>query len=830
MNSGRSTITVLGFDDNGKAVGIPREEQIHTGIFGEVGSGKSTVDTIMINQNINREEGFLVLDPHGSLAQDVLRMIPDSKKDRVIYISLDAVRLWAKTVKINPLEVKGGGERYVVAMNLVNALRNIYRDSWGPQLEALLRNGANALVEIEGSTLRDLVKIITDDRMRSIYLGKVANRDVRHFWSVLFPQQYQRDAGRSAYNKLDKILSTPQVAAMLDTSKSTIDFADVIQSGKWVIIDLSSGGSDDVISFVGTILINMVYVEARKRFSRTDVIPKPFFMYIDEAHLFAPFALRELLNTMRKANVKVTITSQTINTFPREFAKEISALVRTIICFKVDTETANMFKTVMPVPVETLTSMTHGRFAFYSQGQTPLSGLLRVSPIVDRKRDWIGLARYSIEKYGEPTSLEKYIVPTKAQNDAPQVTPLEATILLLLYNKNRDMTKDEIHDFVSKMFQVDKRDVFEKLDDILVNQLRLVERKNVTVIDGDGKLDTRYVLSGLAYNSFFSQAAMGRRAGSPLHLGTIFMIMRMQQKAFKFCIPDLGDRGAQRPDLLIFEPQPIQDADKITSYDPLYWSDTIIAVEVETDPTKHESQLVENFRKNFELNYDIWFVVFSQKHKQYIMETMNKNGIAEQFYNTILVPPESIEHLSNVQNNSVAQLTPEELEVYNVLKDGGTVRYIAEKTRFSSYDVMGILWTLEQKGAAERGYAETKKTEFDLASGKKITETKRKEYFIPTEEGRKLGESPQKSAASVADDKPETPQNAELMVPGNDKNVMEKPALQEGFDFTLLSDQGLRDLVPHPKYGTLAKKLLENRGYYVSIKNGKAKLRKKIMK
>ncbi|MGI0062041.1 MAG: hypothetical protein ACREBA_06275, partial [Nitrosotalea sp.] len=32
MNSGRSTITVLGFDDNGNAVGIPREEQIHTGI------------------------------------------------------------------------------------------------------------------------------------------------------------------------------------------------------------------------------------------------------------------------------------------------------------------------------------------------------------------------------------------------------------------------------------------------------------------------------------------------------------------------------------------------------------------------------------------------------------------------------------------------------------------------------------------------------------------------------------------------------------------------------------------------------------------------------
>ncbi|MDE1764247.1 MAG: hypothetical protein KGH88_08380, partial [Thaumarchaeota archaeon] len=192
----------------------------------------------------------------------------------------------------------------------------------------------------------------------------------------------------------------------------------------------------------------------------------------------------------------------------------------------------------------------------------------------------------------------------------------------------------------------------------------------------------------------------------------------------------------------------------------------------------------------------------------------------------VIIKPESVGRLSNIQNGSIAHLTPEELEVYNVLKDGGTVSWIAEKTRFSSYDVMGILWRLEQKEVVERGYAETKKTEHDLASGKNITETTRKEYFIPTEEGKKLVESPQRSE-SVADNKAETLQNEESMVAENNKNVVEKLILQEGFDLSILNDQGLRDLVPHQKYGSLAKKLLENRGYYVSIKNGKAKLRKK---
>lgn len=674
MDSGRSDIVVLGFDDCGRVAGIPRLDRTHTGIFGEVGSGKSTVNTILINQNINRGEGFLVVDPHGSLAQDVLRMVPSSEKDRVVYISLDSARRWGKTVKINPLEVGPGCDRYLVAMNLVNALRNIYRDSWGPQLEALLRNGANALVEISGSTLRDLVRMITDEGMRNTYLARVSNRDVIHFWSVLFPQQYRRDAGRSAYNKLDKILSTPQLAAMLDTPVSTIEFGDVMESGKWVIVDLSSGGSDDVVSFVGTILINAVYVAARKRFGRENS-SDPFFMYVDEAHLFAPFALRELLNTMRKANVKVAITSQTVNSFPRELAKEISALARTIVCFKVDTETANAFKTIMPVSVEDLTSMTQGRFAFYSQGKRPFSGVLKATPVVDRSRGWEEAALYSTELYGEATSLQKYVLPPKAENGWPPVAPLEASILLLLYDSDNKIARDEISYFVSKMFPVGKREAFARLDDILVNRLRLVDRQNMKG-KREGQLVTCYSLSELAYHEVFSQAAAGRRAGSDLHLATIFVIMGLQQKRFRFCIPDLGNKLGQRPDLLVFEPRVVQKTGTTELYDPDHWSERVTAVEVEVDPTKHPSQLVENFRKNFKLGYFVRFIVFSQKHRNFVVDTMDKNKIETIYYEVVTVAVQSIGRISNMQKNSSA-LTMEDLDACKVL-EGSTVKPISE--------------------------------------------------------------------------------------------------------------------------------------------------------
>jgi hypothetical protein len=45
--------------------------------------------------------------------------------------------------------------------------------------------------------------------------------------------------------------------------------------------------------------------------------------------------------------------------------------------------------------------MAQGRFAFYLRGDPSHTGLLMAVPIIDRKKDWMVLTRYSVEKYGE---------------------------------------------------------------------------------------------------------------------------------------------------------------------------------------------------------------------------------------------------------------------------------------------------------------------------------------------------------------------------------------------------------------------------------------------
>ena len=445
------------------AYGIKSSTRIHAAIFGLVGSGKSSILKLLILQNIQRKEGFMVIDPHGELARTILSLIPKSMQDDVIYVNPASLYNYQRTVRINPLEVHKEEERYVVVMSFVNTLYNLYRESWGPRLETVLRNAANALVETEEyNSLGSITKMITDKAARSMFLRSVASENVRHFWTEVFEKQYSKDAGSSAYNKMDKIMATPAVAAMLDTTKSSIQIADIIRDRKMIVVDLSTGASDDIASFVGTILLNMLYVEAKKRIdveADMDEIGKnPFYVYVDEAHLFSNYTMSEMLRALRKFGIKMTIATQTVNAYDTTFAAEIGGVCQTIICGKCDANTAQAVNVNMGASKEELQGLQNHTFAFSSaEDGVPVSGVFKSRPIPaagQKVHDWRKVAGHSLNKWGDPVSIQKYMSQSVVRKI--ELSPLEASILHLLYYERRDMDKTEIRDAVEPLFRRDQ--------------------------------------------------------------------------------------------------------------------------------------------------------------------------------------------------------------------------------------------------------------------------------------------------------------------------------------------------------------------------------------
>lgn len=399
-------IDIIGFGDDGRAYGILSKYRIHTAIFGESGAGKSETMKLLILQCIKRRQGFMLIDAHGMLARDILALMSRESWRNTVYIN-PATAIWFnRVVSVNPLAYRSEEEKHITSASFLNALKNLYADSWGDRLETILRNAINVLLDNSKEvTLKDLRSFIVNSEFRDSILRNVTDIDTLHFWYDIFEKNYRKEAVGVVYNKLDKILSTHLAMVMLN-SRSSIDIGQAMREGRFILVDLADIASDDIVAFLGSLLIHLVYVEAKMGVRSSSSNSNIFNLFIDEAHLFPSFVIKEVLNTLRKFNVKVTIATQSANALPSNVAKEIPSLCRTIICFKCDTPTATLFKDLLPLKKDELLSLSLHKFAFYSHASPPVTGVAVSKRITAKEcNNWLDLARLSVEIYGDYVEL-----------------------------------------------------------------------------------------------------------------------------------------------------------------------------------------------------------------------------------------------------------------------------------------------------------------------------------------------------------------------------------------------------------------------------------------
>lgn len=377
---------IVGYDPyKDRFYSIPASSRVHTLIVGETGSGKSETLKLLIYQNILRKEGFMLIDPHGSLARQVMKILEkelptEEFKKRVLYINPEVT-----DYRINPLEVKDYSKRHVVVMSFISALKNLYNYAWGDRLETILRNAINLVMECDPPcTLSKIVRVLADNKYRDMLVKGSVDKDYEYFWYSVYPN-YAREAFTAVYNKLDKLLSIQSVRKTFNVEESNIDIDKAIEEDNSIIIvDLASGFTDDISRFLASLFIHILYITARKRIDKIEdlKLARQYYLYIDEAQLISAFAIREVLNALRKFNVKVTLATQTINAFDKQVQKELPALCRTVICFRSDIDTAEAFAYLFNVKPEQIYTLSLHYFYFYSQGEEVTKGLAKSYVII----------------------------------------------------------------------------------------------------------------------------------------------------------------------------------------------------------------------------------------------------------------------------------------------------------------------------------------------------------------------------------------------------------------------------------------------------------------
>jgi len=89
MNAGRVIrFARVDFRNDGRVFGIKDEHRFsHLYIIGKTGTGKSALIETMALQDLERGNGFALIDPHGDLVARIAARIPASQQQRVFYLN-----------------------------------------------------------------------------------------------------------------------------------------------------------------------------------------------------------------------------------------------------------------------------------------------------------------------------------------------------------------------------------------------------------------------------------------------------------------------------------------------------------------------------------------------------------------------------------------------------------------------------------------------------------------------------------------------------------------------------------------------------------------------
>jgi hypothetical protein len=153
------------FRNDDRVFGIKNEDRfLHVYVIGKTGTGKSTLIETMAVQDLERGNGFALIDPHGDLVARVAARVPASQRDRVIYLNATDP---AQPYGYNPLRHVSADRIALAASGMMDVFKKMWPDAWGVRMEHILRNVLMAPLEQPDATLHDVLRMLPTKRSRA---------------------------------------------------------------------------------------------------------------------------------------------------------------------------------------------------------------------------------------------------------------------------------------------------------------------------------------------------------------------------------------------------------------------------------------------------------------------------------------------------------------------------------------------------------------------------------------------------------------------------------------------------------------------------------------
>jgi hypothetical protein len=319
----------------------PPDRLSHLYVIGKTGVGKSTFLEQLARQDLDAGHGFAVIDPHGDFVERIAAQVRHADRGRVRYLNAADP---AQPFGYNPVRRVRDDKIPLAASGLLETLRKLWPDAWGVRMEHTLRNSLYVLLERDGSTLPDLLRLYADKKFRKDITARVRNPVVRRFWRDEFekyPDRYRLEVVAPIQNKLGALLSDPILYRILVQPKVDLRLRSLMDEGGVLLVNLSKGQlGEDSSATLGGLLVSTLGLAALSRAEMPAETRRPFYAYVDEFQSFTTLAFANLLAEVRKYGLGLTLAHQYLAQLEPEVRHAVLANAGTVASFRVGPEDA----------------------------------------------------------------------------------------------------------------------------------------------------------------------------------------------------------------------------------------------------------------------------------------------------------------------------------------------------------------------------------------------------------------------------------------------------------------------------------------------------------
>lgn len=273
----------------------------HHWILGQTGTGKTTLHTTSVLEDIENNHGVLFIDPHGTATDTILKHFPKRRRDDLIILDLSDDKY---PIAWNPLEV-GDAQTATLFTETLKAIWGYHGQST-PRLDQTLFNAAVAMQDYDQGNMLGLMFMLFNKEYRERILTHVKDPVVVAYWQH-FETLSERDKFEvvgSTLNKVQMLMADSRLRNVLGQVKSAFDLKTILERQQVLLVrlPLHEFGSQK-IGAIGSLLLNQLYLVSGGN-------TKPFHVHIDDVQYFQSPVLSTLLANIGHNYVSLTVNNQ----------------------------------------------------------------------------------------------------------------------------------------------------------------------------------------------------------------------------------------------------------------------------------------------------------------------------------------------------------------------------------------------------------------------------------------------------------------------------------------------------------------------------------------